>query len=123
VSGDLTVYLLPAGRVPGIGPERGRRPRGPTGLGANGIACYVSPHGSYRYVYYYHGRPVSALQVVSRDGQHAAVARSVVGGFAADLIREARRKFKSVVHARDEMLSAEGRAWAGRVGDPRRRRR
>jgi GNAT superfamily N-acetyltransferase len=106
----LRVYLGDPGSVPGIGPERGKKP-------TSGVARYKSPHGSVRYVWYEHGQPLAALQVVTRDGRHAKVANVYTvparrrEGLAAALLAKARRDFKTVAHADEIMLSSMGRAW------------
>jgi ribosomal protein S18 acetylase RimI-like enzyme len=105
----LEVYLDAPGLVPGIGAERGR-------VVSNGIAKYVSPHGSYRYVFYEAGEPVGALQVVSRDGRRAVVANVYVlpsfrrRGVASQLLRRAERDFE-VEHASPGSRSDDARAW------------
>jgi hypothetical protein len=110
----LAVYLAPRGGAPGIGPEKGHTPR-------DGIAKYVSPHGSYRYVAFVVGEPVSTLQVVSMDGRHAVVANVYTKpehrreGWAAKLLTRARRDFDEVTHADERKLSSKGRAWSARV--------
>jgi GNAT superfamily N-acetyltransferase len=112
---SLDVYLLGPGKVPGIGPEKGRKPSG------DGVAKYVSPHGSYRYVAYVGGEPVSALQVVSQDSKNATIANVYTApearqqGWASKLLQQARRDFKSVEHAKDEHVSDEGKAWREKV--------
>jgi len=111
----LEVYLGDPGKVPGIGAERGKKPSG------NGIAKYVSPHGSYRYVAYVEGQPVAALQVVSRDKKQAVISNVYTSpehrreGWAAELLRHARHDFKLVEHASEEDISDEGKAWRDRV--------
>lgn len=115
------MYLAPKGKAPGIGEERGTVP-------SNGIAHLVSPHGSHRYLYMKDGEAVSALQVVTRDGEHATIANAYTipvwrrVGYAAALLTAARRQFKSVHHAREEMMSEDAKRWRERVGSPRRRR-
>lgn len=105
----LSDNLLPLGQVPHIGDERVAY------QSANGICKYVSPHGSYRYVYMVDGRPVSGLQVVSRDKKNAVVAQvytdqaSRRNGYATALLNQARKEFKTVAPATD--FSKEGRAW------------
>lgn len=112
---SLDVYLLDPGKVPGIGPEKGRKPSG------DGVAKYVSPHGSYRYVAYVGGQPVSALQVVSQDRKNATIANVYTApearqqGWASKLLQQARRDFKTVEHAKDEHVSEEGKAWREKV--------
>lgn len=111
----LKIYLGDPGTVPGIGAERGRRP-------ANGVGRFKSPHGSVRYVWYEGGDPLAALQVVTRDGVHATIANVYTTpgrrreGLAAALLAQARRDFVEVVHAEEEHLSPEGRAWRTRLG-------
>lgn len=108
----LSVYLGPPGSIPGIGAEEGKPP-----AGGNGVAKYTSPHGSYRYVAYAATRPVSVLQVVSRDGKTATIANVFTApearrkGWASNLLRRARRDFHTVHHADDKHISAEGKAW------------
>jgi hypothetical protein len=108
---SLEVYLGDPGKVPGIGPERGRKPED------NGIAKYVSPHGSTRYVAYAKGQPVSALQVVSRDGKNAIIANVFTvpehrrEGWATELHRLARRDFRTVEHTAEENILEPGKKW------------
>ena len=115
VSEYLAVYLGDPGTVPGIGPERGKKP-------TSGIARYKSPHGSVRYVWYEHGTPFAALQVVTRDGRHAVIANVYTAptrrreGLAAALLARARRDFQTVEHAGEAHLSAAARAWREKLG-------
>jgi GNAT superfamily N-acetyltransferase len=115
----LAAYLAPIGKVPGVGPERGK-------IVSDGISRFRSPHGSTRYVYYEKKRPLAALQVVSRDGRHAQIANVYVApearrrGLASLLLRQARRDFRTVVHAADENVSEAGRRWKTAVRDWRR---
>lgn len=105
--------LAPRGGYPGVGPERG--PRRPP---ANGIARYVDPFGSTRYVRYVGGAPVAGLQVMSRDGRQATIANVYTApgerrrGHASVLLARARRDFASVVHAGPDALSVEGAHFA-----------
>lgn len=111
----MEVYLQDPGKIPAIGPERGKKPS------KNGIGKYKSPHGSYRYVAYVEGQPISVLQVVSRDGKAGTIATAYTlpahqrQGWATKLLREARKDFKSVSHAEEEHISEEGKAWRDRV--------
>jgi hypothetical protein len=113
----LEVYLNDPGTVPGIGPETGGRK-------TNGISKYTSPHGSSRYVAYVNGVPVSALQVVSRDGIHASIAnvytlpRARRQGWANTLLARAHKDFSSIEHSKEEMLSPSGRAWRDAKRNP-----
>lgn len=110
ISEYLAVYLEDPGTVPGIGPERGKKP-------TSGIARYKSPHGSVRYVWYEHGKPLAALQVVTRDNESATIANVYTipahrrKGLANALLAKARHDFKTVTHAVEEHLSGTGRAW------------
>jgi predicted GNAT family acetyltransferase len=110
VSEYLAVYLGDPGTVPGIGSERGKKP-------TSGIGRFKSPHGSVRYVWYEHGTPLAALQVVTRDGKHATISNVYTAparrreGLAAALLAKARHDFKTVEHAEEAHLSAAGRAW------------
>lgn len=110
----LSIYLQDPSTIPGIGPERGRRPRG----SATTVARYVSPHGSYRYVFYVAGQPAAALQVMSRDRRHAVIANVYTAptarrrGLATALLVRARQDFKTVEHAPEHHRSVEGSAWA-----------
>jgi hypothetical protein len=110
----LVEYLNDRGNVPGIGPERGVKR-------FNGISRYTSPHGSYRYVMYVNGTPVSALQVVSRDGVHAKIANVYTvpaerrKRFAETLLMKARTDFNTVEHADPEMLTSTGKRWRDTV--------
>lgn len=107
----LEVYLGDPGKVPGIGPEKGRKPS------KDGVAKFTSPHGSTRYVAYLDGKPVAALQVVSRDKTKATIANVYTTperrreGWATKLLNLAKRDFKVVEHASEDDLSPEGRAW------------
>jgi len=115
VSEYLAVYLGDPGTVPGIGPERGKKP-------TSGIARYKSPHGSVRYVWYEHGRPLAALQVVTRDGKQAQIANVYTvparrrEGLAAVLLAKSRHDFQTVAHAGEANLSADARAWREKLG-------
>jgi predicted GNAT family acetyltransferase len=118
----LEAYLAPRGLAPGVGPERGQTP-------VTGIARYVSPHGSVRYVLYEQSRPLAALQVVTRDKKHATIANVYTlpsrrkEGLARALLARARRDFQTVSHASEENISPAGKAWRARVGSPLRRMR
>ena len=124
VSEYLAVYLSNPGTVPGIGPERGKKPT--SGIARykspHGIARYKSPHGSVRYVWYEHGTPLATLQVVTHDGQHAVIANVYTvparrrGGLAAALLARARRDFQTIEYAGEEHLSAAARAWREKLG-------
>ena len=110
---DLAYLLAPAGGTPHIGPER------QIGNPRDGSVKFLSPHGSYRYVRYVDGKPVSALQIVSRDGENGQIANVYTvpeyrkQGFAKDLLDRARQGFESISHSKD--LSSLGAIWKGKV--------
>ena len=114
---ELAGYLGAPGAVPQIGPEKGRAKR-------EGIAKFTSPHGSYRYVLFMGGDPISVVQVVSSDGKHATIANAFTRpdhrrmGHADQLLRRARRDFKSVKHAAESHLSEDARAWRSASNPP-----
>ena len=58
----LAYLLEPEARA--ISPEK------ETTSGVRDVRVFVSPHGSYRFIGYQRGVPVSALQITSRDGRH-----------------------------------------------------
>ena len=62
---NLSWLLSSPGSTPQIGPETGA----PV---FNGIATYISDHGSTRFVLYVEGLPVSGLQLVAQPGQPGA---------------------------------------------------
>jgi len=62
----LDHLLSPQGRT---GSEKGR----PV---SDGIAVFRDEFGSYRYVMYEHGKAVSAIQVMSKDGKNGHVANA-----------------------------------------------
>ena len=114
-------YLLDRD-VRAIGPERAAAPPAPD------IRLLISPSGSYRYVGLENGRPVSALQIMSRDGGIRGVILNVYTtpfarrrGWAARLLEVARRRFREVKHSDD--LSPAGEAWKSVVRDPESARR
>ena len=108
-------YLLDRD-VRAIGPESAAAPP------AKDIRLLISPHGSYRYVGLENGRPVSALQIMSRDGIRGTIENVYTTpaarrrGWAARLLEVARRRFREVRHSDD--LSSAGKAWAEHVRDP-----
>lgn len=112
---DLSVYLSPRGRAPGIGEERG-----PSRAPKSGVVKLTSPHGSVRYLAFKNYRPISVLQVVTRDGIDAMIANVFTvrserrKGWAAKLLRKARKDFRNVYHS--SHLSDDGLTWKKRVG-------
>lgn len=115
---DLSMYLGPKGKVPGIGPERG-----PARVPQQGIVRFRSPHGSSRYLAFRGGEPVSVLQIVSFDGEHAQIANVYTvpefrrRGLAEQLLARARKDFASVEHSKH--LSESGRLWKEKVSPQR----
>lgn len=110
---ELAYLLAPAGEIPQIGPEK------QVGSTTDGSVKFISPNGSYRYVRYLSGKPVSALQIVSRDGINAQVANVYTlpehrkQGFAKELLDRARQGFESITHSKD--LSTLGAIWKSKV--------
>jgi GNAT superfamily N-acetyltransferase len=110
---DLAYLLGPAGTIPQIGPEK------QIGNASDGSVKFLSPHGSYRYVYYIEGKPVSALQIVSKDGRNGNVANVYTTpeyrrqGLASKLLDRARQGFESIIHSKD--LSTLGAMWKNKV--------
>ena len=108
-------YLLDRD-VRAIGPESAAAPP------ARDVRLLISPSGSYRYVALENGRPVSALQIQSRDGVRGVVMNVYTTpiarrrGWAARLLEIARRRFREVKHSDD--LSSAGVAWKNTVRDP-----
>ena len=115
----LRVYLAPRGQCPGVGPERGS-------ARLEGIAKYVSPHGSVRYVLYAHGSAVAVVQLVTMDGRTAKVANAYVvpelrrRKLASLLLKRARQDFRVIEHSTH--LSESGRGFAKATSGALRRR-
>lgn len=126
----MRALLAPRGKYPGVGPEKG--PRHPP---HNGIARYVDPHGSHRYVLYHGGDAASVLQVMGQRGGVGTIANVYTEpahrgmGHAGELLKRARRDFAEVRHAAEEHLSEAGRGWRAKVerhrrgGNPRKKGR
>lgn len=110
---DLRYLLSPAGEARQIGPET------QVGRPEDGSVKFLSPHGSYRYVRYIEGKPVAALQIMSKDGRRGTIANVYTlpeyrrKGIARELLERARRGFESLSHSRD--LSTLGALWKGGV--------
>ena len=110
---DLSYLLAPAGGTKQIGPEK------QIGSTRDGSIKFLSPHGSYRYVRYVDGTPVSALQIVSSDGKNGQVANVYTlpeyrkQGFARELLDRAKQGFESITHSKD--LSSLGAIWKQKV--------
>lgn len=108
----LADNLAPPGKAPHIGDER-------IVLDPHtGIGLYISPHGSYRYVFKINGEAVSGLQLVARNRRVAFVAQVFTAdnyrrlGYASRLLNKAREDFKTVNPATD--LSDDGKAWTAK---------
>lgn len=124
---NLSHLLLPPGTTREIGTERSGK------IPENGIARFVSPHGSYRYVAYADGQAVGGLQIVRNMrtekrwvGQVAQVYthpdyRRL--GVALSLMQRAFQDFDVIHPARD--LSSAGSsfqsAWMARLPEASRR--
>lgn len=105
---DLSHLLRGPSETAQIGAERAGKPRG-------NIARYVSPHGSYRYVYVVDGHAVAGLQIMRIDAKTGQAAQAFTDpayrrqGLATALLERARRDFAEVRPSKD--LSEAGAAW------------
>lgn len=113
VEPDLKYLLQPAGTIPQIGVEK------QIGNATNGSVKFLSPNGSYRYVRYVDGNPVSAIQIVSKDGKNGQIANVYTlpeyrkQGLARELLDRAKQGFEKIVHSKD--LSGLGAIWKQKV--------
>jgi len=104
--------LKPKGQTANIGFEKGA-------VKKDGIAKFTSPNGSTRYVMMDGGEPVSALQIMSRDGKDGVISNVFTlpsnqkKGFASKLMSKAKKDFKSIKHS-DE-LTEQGARFANSV--------
>jgi GNAT superfamily N-acetyltransferase len=110
---DLSAYLAPKGKAPGIGAETGTTVR-------DGISVYKSPHGSNRYLYSKQGAAVGVLQVVEISPGISVIANVYTSpewrrkGIATKLYERASKDFE--IRLPDKrMMSGDGLAWSGRV--------
>ena len=105
-------YLLGApGTLPSIGEETGE----PVG---HGIAKFVSPHGSFRYVCYVEGQAVSAIQVVVAKGKRSAHVANIFThpnhrreGFATQILQQIKLDFNSIKYPPREERSDLANQW------------
>ena len=107
-----------------IGPERevpvaSRWQGGLRALTRNAnVTLLISEEGSYRYIAFDGATPVSAVQIMSRDGVEGIIANVYTApeyrrhGWATRLLDIARRRFRRIEHSTD--LSPAGAAWASR---------
>jgi len=113
---DLEYLLSPRGKVRQIGAEKGR-------YQPNGISLFVSPHGSYRYVWSVGGEIVGVAQFMSRDGKKAISSNTYVDpsyrrqGIATKLQRQALKDFEELDYHADR--SDDGDAWVKSVTTPK----
>lgn len=104
--------LAPKGESASIGEETGASVR-------NGIAAFKSPHGSTRYVTYLDGKPVSVLQVMSRDGKTGIATNAYTlpsarrQGLSAAMFKKARSDFDKIEYSED--LSSDGAALVNSI--------
>lgn len=107
-------FLRLPGKIPMIGTESIARRGTPDGIG-----LYVSPDGSYRYLRFVDNIPVSALQVVTRDGKLGLGANVFTQpifrrrGYARELWAAAAKDFVTLQHSK--YLTADGQAWAAAI--------
>jgi len=116
---DLSYLLAPPGTTPQIGDETGR-------TRVDGVSRFRSPHGSFRYVLYEQGEPLSALQVMARKPPKKGPWKARIAnvytatghrrrGLARRLLAAARRDFDEVKHSAHD-LSSDGARWKAGVG-------
>lgn len=109
----LSYLLAPKGKVPQIGPEKGKAI-------SDGIAIFQStlpgPGVSYRFVYYEKGQSISALQIMKLNSGVSTVANVYTvpekrrQGYGTKLMAKAQQLLGSVAHSDD--LSNAGAGWA-----------
>jgi ribosomal protein S18 acetylase RimI-like enzyme len=108
----LSYLLLPRGKVPHIGLEKGRVPK--TGIGLLKSSA-PGPATSFRYVYAVDGQFVSALQVIVMIWGETHVANVYTDpafrrqGLATELFNKAKKDLGNVKHASDH--SELGESW------------
>ena len=82
----------------------------------DGVAIYKDQHGSYRYVYYENGQPISGIQIVSNE-EKSIVANIYTRpeyqhlGFATQLFQRAQSDFPNLQHSSHK--TDEGNSWIG----------
>lgn len=80
----------------------------------NNITLCTDPYGSHRFVKYFNGQAIAAIQVMS-DGQRSHVAKAYTHpnfrrkGIATELVNAARRMFPNLTFSSD--LSPSGEAF------------
>ena len=100
--------LNPRSRCPYTGKEQAE-------LLGDDIKLYTNEYGSFRFVLYIKSRAVSALQIMSKDGQ-ATVANVITvkqhrrKGYAKKLWNEAKKIFPVIYHSAN--LSEDGKMFA-----------
>jgi len=107
---DLSHLLSPPGADPRIGLERGKAAK-------NGIALFINPWGSYRYVLYEDRCPIAAIQIVRHGdhGRHGIIAGVYTRpdrraqGLATKLEARAKKDFDVISHS--EHLTTAGAAF------------
>lgn len=113
-SEDLISFLGEKSTIPAIGIEYGKKVN-------NGISKYVSQFGSYRYIKYIDGNPISVLQIMSKDGINGSVSNVYTKpeyrkrGYSKELWERAKQDFKTISHS--EFLSESGKAFKQSVGE------
>src|SRR5690606_10592808 len=86
---------------------------------ADGVSKFINPEGSTRYVYSEGGKPLSVLQVMSRDGKsgHATNVYTLPAarrrGLASKLNEAAKQDYKDLQYSDDR--SKDGEAWIGAI--------
>ena len=81
---------------------------------------FRSAEGSYRYVAFDGDTPVSAVQIMSRDGREGVLTKVYTApgyrrhGWATRLLDIARRRFRVLSHSTDHLSGPAGAAWVSR---------
>lgn len=113
---NLSYLFSPPSHTKQIGRETGYQV-------GDGIARYVSPHGSYRYVFYFKSQPIGALQVVKQGRTKAIVANVFVHPdyrrqkIATFLLDRAKQDFRYLSHQPYENLSDDAKSWVASFSD------
>src|SRR5579859_1383193 len=103
----LNYLLLPQSQISQIGKEKM--------VYQGTISKYVSREGSYRYVLFVDGKPVSAIQIMSKDKKSGIVANVYTlpeyrhQGLATKLFHAAEKDFQTLTHSRH--LSDFSKGW------------
>ncbi len=95
---ELKYLLNDKGAIDFIGHEIGKKQK-------NGISVYKTDNGSYRYVKYENEIPLSAIQIMSKDGKKGEIANVYTvpklrqKGYATELLNKAKQDFENIKHS------------------------